>query len=183
MGKFLKWFLIIVAILAVIGYFAFQRMKEQTKKASPEETVMLKDGDLQIEVTYSRPYKKGRDIFGVLVPYKQVWRTGANEATSFTTNQDITFGAEKVPAGKYTLWSIPDRDQWTVILNEKQYMWGVRGGGSASRDPEADIASVQVPVITLSDTVEQFTIRFEENGPARMVLEWDLVQVAVPIGR
>ena len=182
MGKFLKWSLMIVAVLGLIGYFAFQRMKEQTKKASPEETAVLKMDDLQIEVTYSRPSKKGRDIFGGLVPYKQVWRTGANEATTFTSNKDITFGEEKIPAGKYTLWTIPEQQKWTVILNEKQYMWGVGSGGDPSREPEADVASVEVPVTLLNDTIEQFTIRFDQQRPAKMILEWDLVRVAVPIG-
>ncbi|MDQ3101141.1 MAG: DUF2911 domain-containing protein [Bacteroidota bacterium] len=180
MGKFLKWFLIIVAVLVVIGYFSFQRMKEDTKKASPEETVSLRAEGLEVDVTYSRPSKKGRDIFGGLVPYKQVWRTGANEATSFTTNKDLKVGDKPLPAGKYTLWTIPGQDEWTVIFNGKEYMWGVGSGGASSREPEADVASIDVPVTMLTDTIQQFTIRFDQQ-PARMIMEWDLVQVAVPI--
>lgn len=181
MGKFLKWFLVIAAIVAVIGYFAFQRMKEQTKKASPEETVSLRVDSLEVDITYSRPQKKGRDIFGGLVPYNQVWRTGANEATTFTTNMDLTIGGKALPAGKYTLWTIPGRDEWTVIFNGKEYMWGVGRDGSPSREPEADVASIDVPVKVLADTVQQFTIRFEQQRPVKMIMEWDLVQVAVPI--
>ena len=181
MGKFLKWFLIIVAILGIIGYFAFDRMRAETKKASPEETVHFDQNGLKMEVTYSKPFKKGRDIFGGLVPYDQVWRTGANEATTFKTDQDILVMDQPLPAGEYTLWTIPGQDEWTVIFNGKEYSWGVKMDGKPSRDPEADVASVDVPVIQLPDTVEQFTIRFDQ-GP-KMIMEWDLVQVEVPIGR
>ncbi len=182
MTRFLKWTFFIILILGVLGYFAFQRMKQQTKQASPEETVSLQMDSLLIEITYSRPFKKGRDIFGGLVPYRQVWRTGANEATTFTTNQDLIIGGNALPAGEYTLWTIPRMEDWAVIFNGKEYLWGVDRQGNASRDPEADVLTVDVPVTELRDTVQQFTIRFGERPP-RMIMEWDLVQVAVPIDR
>ncbi len=181
MGRFLKWFIAIVIVLGAVLYFSFQRMKKETKKASPEETVTAVIDGANISVTYSRPSKKGRDIFGALVPYRQVWRTGANEATTFSTDKAIGFGGKSVAAGTYTLWTIPDTDQWQVILNSKEYPWGVDFNGQASRQADADVANVQASVTQLTDTVEQFTIRFDKQPDPRMVLEWDLTQVSVPI--
>jgi hypothetical protein len=181
MGRFLTWSIIIIAALAVMGYFAFQRMKVETKKASPEERVEFRDDGVEIAVQYNRPTKKGRDIFGGLVPYRQVWRTGANEATTFTTNKDLQVGDQALPAGSYTLWTIPRQDSWTVIFNGRDYPWGVNFDGTPSRDPEADVASVDVPVTMLPDTISLFTIRFAEESAPRMIMEWDRVQVAVPL--
>jgi hypothetical protein len=138
---------------------------------------------LEMSVTYSRPSKRGRDIFGGLVPYDQVWRTGANEATTFTTDQDLSVGGKPLPAGTYTLWTIPRPANWTVIFNDRTYGWGVNFEGKPSREPEADVASIDVPARQLTDTVEQFTIRFDGDAPVHMILEWDLVQVEVPLER
>jgi len=177
--KILKWGLIIVAVLAVLGYFGFQYMKVQTKKASPEDTVEFKAKDLKLSVFYCRPYKKGREIFGELVPYGEVWRTGANEATTFTTNKAIKFGGEDLAAGTYSLWTIPQKSQWTVILNSKLYGWGVNFGGEASREEAYDVLKINVPTIELDQTVEQFTIDFEYN--VNLTLSWDRTKVSVPI--
>ena len=105
--KALKWIGIIIGILAITGYFGWQYMKVQTKMASPEDIVDYKQGDKKLSVFYCRPSKKGREIFGELVPYNEVWRTGANEATTFTTNTTIDFGGAVVEPGTYTLWTIP----------------------------------------------------------------------------
>ena len=79
--------------------------------------------------------KKGREIFGGLVPYNEVWRTGANEATTLTVNKDIKFGDQRLPAGTYSLWTIPQQTQWTVILNSEIPGWGVSWGAKAARNP------------------------------------------------
>lgn len=133
-------------------------------------------------VFYNRPYKKDRVIFGELVPYGEVWRTGANEATTFTTTKDIQFGGQQLPAGSYTLWTIPGQEEWTVIINSKQYSWGVNFQAQASRDPEADVLQVKVPVQRTETPVEQFTIDFmEEAGNTALVLMWDDTKVSVPL--
>ncbi len=184
MNKIVKWMLIIIAGLAVLLFIAFNVMKSQTKKASPEETITYDQGDLQIEVYYNRPSKKGRAIFGELVPYNEVWRTGANEATTFETNQAITFGGKPLAAGKYTLWTIPGTDSWQVILNDKQYGWGVKfSDGKAARDPEADVLQVEAPVESLTNPVELFTISFDQSPSQGLVIEWDQVRVKVPISK
>lgn len=183
MSKFWKRILVIVAALFVLVFAGFRYMKMQTKKHSPEETVTYYLGgadSLQVEVTYSRPYKKGRLIFGGLVPYGKVWRTGANEATTFMVSKDVHFGGKPVKAGTYTLWTLPEADTWTVYLNRKMYSWGVDFDGNAQRDPAFDVAAVQVPVVHDSIADEQFLIHVTD--PAReLVLEWDDVKVTVPI--
>ncbi len=180
MSKPLRILLIVIASILILGFIAVRVMTKQTKKHSPAETVTLIQGEAEMEVSYSRPYKKGRRIFGSLVPYGEVWRTGANEATLFTTDRDITFAGQPVEAGTYTLWTIPNEQEWKVILNNKRYGWGVTWGGVASREAEHDVATAVVPVQRPAGPVEQFTIRFNEQ-PLEMVLEWDDVMVAVPI--
>lgn len=180
MPKFLKWTLISLGLVALLAFVGFQFMTSQTKKASPEEKAVFVVNDLTVEVNYSRPYKKGRPIFGTLVPYGKVWRTGANEATTFTVNKDITFGEAPLKAGTYTLWTIPKEDEWLVILNGKMYGWGVNFDGEAQRDPMADVAKAKAPVRHPAAVTEQFTISVE-GEPSELVLRWDDVQVQVPI--
>ncbi len=177
--KIVKWILIIVGILAVIGYFGFDYMKSQTKKHSPEDKVTYTSGNFSASVEYCRPYKKGREIFGNLVPFNEVWRTGANEATKFTINKLIDFGGVKVQPGTYTLWTIPQETQWTIILSSKVYDWGVTWGAKAAREPEYDVAQVNVAVQDLEEEVEQFTIEFIYN--VNLTLSWDKTKVMVPI--
>jgi Protein of unknown function (DUF2911) len=176
----MKKVLIGLGILAVLLFVGYKYLQATTKKASPEATVEFKKDGADVSVFYCRPSKKGREIFGSLVPYGKVWRTGANEATTFTTAKDLTVNGKNLPAGKYTLWTIPEKDQWTVIFNNKQYGWGVSFGGEASREVAADVLQVQVPVEALPTSQEQFTISFDEAAPA-MVLAWDKTKVSVPL--
>ena len=180
MNKYLKWTLIIASSLLVILFIAFQVMIMRTKSHSPQETAVYEQGDLRLSVAYSRPFKKGRDIFGQLVPYGEVWRTGANEATVFATSQNLRIDGQSLPAGTYTLWTVPGERQWKVLFNEKEYPWGANSDGTSPHDPEADVAAATVPTKTLNNPVEQFTVRFVES-PLAMVLEWDDTQVQVPV--
>lgn len=180
MPRFLKRILIAIAAIVVAGLVAFQWMKARTKRHSPEETYTWYAGDLQLKVTYCRPFKKGRDIFGGLVPFGKVWRTGANEATVLDVNKDITFGGTPVKAGRYTLWTLPGPEQWEVYLNSGTYSWGVDMDGNALRDPAKDVAVANAPVTHLPEPVEQFTILVNDAG-TDLVLQWDDVLIAVPI--
>jgi len=182
MSKLRRILLLSVGALLVLGYIGTKVWKQRTKRHSPAQTVTLRQEKLELEVRYCRPYKKGRPIFGTLVPYGEVWRTGANEASVFRTNEAIVFGDVPVPAGTYTLWSIPGQHEWKVVLNSKRYGWGVKRDGSASREAEHDVALATVPVGRTEGPVEQFTIRFKED-PLRMLLEWDDTRVEVPLGR
>jgi Protein of unknown function (DUF2911) len=181
MNKFLKRTLIVLGVLAVVLFVAFQILQVQTKKASPEATVEYKNG-VNISVFYCKPSKKGREIFGgKVVPFSKVWRTGANEATTFTTDKNLTIGGKVLPAGKYTLWTIPEKDSWTIIFNKKQYDWGVSFGGVASREEAEDALQVVVPVETTENVQEQFDISVVDQPALSLILAWDKTKVVVPM--
>jgi len=156
--------------------------KNNTKSYSPEDTVEYNSGDLHLEVFYNRPYKKDREIFGGLVPYNEVWRTGANEATTFTTSKDILVDGSPLPAGTYTLWTIPMEDSWKVIFNSEMYPWGITADKLPSRVADYDVLTIEVPVRKLKNSVEQFTINFEEQREfINLNLAWDQTLIRVPI--
>ncbi|MGC1241896.1 MAG: DUF2911 domain-containing protein [Chryseosolibacter sp.] len=181
MRKFFIFSLIGIAVIAaIVAFIGFMQLKN-TKSFSPEEEVVFNQGDLAIKVFYNRPSKKGREIFGALVPYDQVWRTGANEATTFETNKDLAIEGQTLKAGKYSLWTIPRETTWTIIFNSEHGQWGLNSKGEANRNPELDVFSVDVHAVTQDQIFEQFTIAFEETGEdAEMVLMWDTTLVSVP---
>lgn len=144
----------------------------QGGKPSPHDTVSVKN----IKVTYGRPYKKNRVIFGGLEKYGNVWRTGANEATEITFAKDATFGGKPVKAGTYTLFTIPEEKEWTIILNSQLKQWGAY---KYNEIKGSDVLQVKVPVKHLENVVEQHTIRFTPKN--EMIIEWDQTQVSVPI--
>lgn len=173
MNKIVKIVLIMAAVLAV-AYFG---LKTFTKSSSPAETAKFNQNGLTIQVDYCRPYKKGREIFGKLLPYGEVWRTGANEATIFEAKQDIKVGDKTLKAGKYTLWTIPNADKWTIILNSETGQWGT------NYDEKKDVLRVDVPVGKSAEMMEQFKIDFAAAATgAEMILRWDNTEVKVPIG-
>jgi hypothetical protein len=155
-----------------------------TKSHSPENNLVFEDGDLRITVFYNRPFKKGRGIFGELVPFGKTWRTGANEATVFETNMDIYLSGTKLPRGKYSLWTVPNEQHWQIIFNTTIPPWGidVMKDGQAARDPGATEYIVDVPVVVSPKEIEQFTITMEKAADAmELVFLWDHTLVAVPI--
>lgn len=169
---------IIVVLVSVIGYLE----KKEEKSFSPEDEVVYEQGDLRVKVFYNRPYKKGREIFGALVPYDQVWRTGANEATTFETNKPLLIDGKKLNQGKYSLWTIPSEESWTVIFNSEHGQWGLNSQGKVNRDPSRDVLQVNVIPVKQERQFEQFTISFEKSGEDfEMVLVWDKTVVAVPM--
>jgi hypothetical protein len=178
--RFLKWFAIIILVLIGIGVIGFQIMKSNTKKHSPETTLKYEENGMDVEIVYSRPFKKEREIFGGLVPYGEVWRTGANEATSFKTETDLIIDGKTLPKGEYTLWSIPNATSWEVIFNKGEYGWGVDFNSVAARDPQYDVLNVEVPVQRNFKVIEQFTIEIEGTPPA-LQFSWDFTRVDVPL--
>jgi hypothetical protein len=181
MKKFLIFSLIavviIVALVAVIGLINLKK----EKSFSPEDALIFKQDDLTIKVLYNRPYKKGREIFGGLVPYDKVWRTGANESTSFETNKDLVIEGKTLKAGKYSLWTLPGPDVWKIIFNSQHGQWGINSKAEANRDPARDVLTVTVKALRQEQEFEQFTISFEKTGEdAEMVLIWDKTLVAMP---
>lgn len=170
-----------VAAIALVVWGKSTMDKNKTKSLSPEETVSFEDNDLKISIFYNRPYKKERDIFGGLVPYGKVWRTGANEATSFETNRPLKVKGKVLKAGKYSLWTIPNEHSWSIIFNAEYGQWGVNPAGEPNRDPNKDVLSVEVHAAQHQKEFEQFTIAFEKMGTdAEMILLWDKTVVTIP---
>jgi hypothetical protein len=181
MKKFIIVAGVAVALLIILGFVAKFFVKQHNKSFSPEDEVTYTSGDLTIRVFYNRPFKKGREIFGGLVPYGKVWRTGANEATTFETNRDLLIEGRTLKKGKYTLWTIPGEETWNIIFNSEYGQWGIGSDGEANRNPEKDVLAIDVLAVQQERVFEQFTISFEKVGEdAEMVLIWDKTVVALP---
>ena len=138
---------------------------------TPHEVIKGKN----ITISYGRPYKKGRDIFGGLESYGKVWRAGADEATEITFDKDGMFGGKKIAAGTYTLFATPNKTEWTIILNSELKQWGAFG---YSKIKDKDVVHATVPVKQLDNVVEQFTITIKDDG---LQMEWDKTSVFVPM--
>ncbi len=182
MKKFLKWFGIVIVALVILGAAAFQVMKHNTKKNSPERVTRYQENGYDIEIVYSAPFKKNRTVFGELVPYGEVWRTGANEATTFTTGTDLIIDGQTLPKGKYTLWTIPNERTWDVIFNSGSYGWGIGMGGQSPRKPELDVVKLTAPVQRNFKVMEQFFIDVD-GDPLLMKIGWDFTRVDVPLSK
>lgn len=160
----MKKILVLIAAIAI-----FQAEGFAQDKKSPHDTVTFSNG----QVTYGRPYKKGRDIFGGLEPFGKVWRLGADQATTITFNADQKFGNKLIPKGTYTMFAIPGETEWTIILNSQLGQWGAF---SYDKHKDKDIASIKASVMKLDEVVEQLTIRFDGKS---MIIEWDKTRVYV----
>lgn len=181
MKRFLLFVGIALAVIVGLWWSVTEYQLRKTKSNSPEEHVSFKDGDLEIRVFYNRPYKKDRDIFGKLVPFGKVWRTGANEATTFETSKDLVFEGKTLKKGKYSLWTIPGQESWRIIFNSQYGQWGINSEGEANRDPDSDVLTVDVRAVIQDTEFEQFTIAFNKVGEeAEMVLFWDQTLVVAP---
>lgn len=147
-------------------------------KPSPLSLIRMKYKDAYVKITYSQPHKRGREIFGKLIPYGTVWRTGANEATEITTTKDILVQDKVLKAGTYSIFTIPEKDKWTVIINSDVGLWG-----SYNYNQKLDVMRVEAPVERLKNIVyEPFTIQFDQkNELAELVMLWDDSKVVVPI--
>jgi hypothetical protein len=148
-------------------------------RVSPDAKVMQTIGTTDFTVTYSRPGVKHRVIWGELVPYDKPWRTGANEATTFTTTDPIQFGGRKLAAGTYSLFTIPGKSEWAVVLNSGKDLWGTTG-----YDSTKDVLRVTMRPASI-DTLQEEWMRFSfENlspNSADLVLRWEKLRLAVPI--
>ena len=130
-----------------------------------------------IAVSYSSPRAKGRKIFGGLVPYDQVWRTGANEATSFVTTSSLTAEGKDVPAGSYTIFTVPAKDKWMLIISKHTGEWGI-----PYKYESEELARVPMSASSTSSPVENFTIAFDQSGNAcTMNLSWDNTQASIKL--
>ena len=132
---------------------------------------------LAIRVIYSRPQKNGREVFGGLVEYGQIWRCGANEATEIEFYKDVTINKVKVKKGRYTLYAIPQPESWTLIINKETDTWG-----AFKYDQKKDILRTEVKITTASEVVDAFTIYFDpRTDGATMNIQWDNQKASLPI--
>lgn len=155
---------------------ATEKARGRVGPMSPPDTVRSSIGVAKIEVAYSRPSKRGRVIFGGdPVPWNKVWRTGANAATQFTTSSDLMFGSTLVPAGKYTLWTLPTPTGTKLIINSQTGQWGT------DYDMTKDFARVDLASKTMAQPVEQFTIAVVPQGTGGILrLSWDTSEYSIP---
>ncbi|HEX6575372.1 MAG TPA: DUF2911 domain-containing protein [Gemmatimonadaceae bacterium] len=158
------------------GWGAFEAARGPVGAMSPADTVRATVGAANLEVVYSRPSKRGRTIFGNVVPLDSVWRTGANAATMLTTSSDLIIGNTPVPAGKYTLWTIPSRTGAKLIINSQTGQWGTE------YDASKDFARIDIAQNVLTKPVEEFTFAIVPQGAGGILkYSWDDREFSVPI--
>jgi Protein of unknown function (DUF2911) len=166
----------VILAFAVSGVILLAQ-QDKSKRPSPPEKAECKLSGNSVAVEYSSPRAKGRKIFGGLVPYGKVWRAGANEATTFVTDTDITVGGTNVPAGKYTIFTIPNEDKWSLVVSKKTGEWGTAYPG-----PDNDLARIDMKASKLPSPVENFTIAFEQRGSGcTMHMDWETTRASVEI--
>lgn len=163
-----------IAALSLIASEAQLR----TPAPSPSQTIKQDFGLSSVELSYSRPAMKGRKIFGDLVPFGKVWRTGANNATIITFGEEVTIGGTKVPAGKYGLLTIPDKKSWTIIISKQT---DVTSPSAYKQDQ--DVVRVEAKTMDMNSAMETFTMQFADVKPTSCELHimWDKTAVALPI--
>ena len=159
-------------ILPLARAFADRPMGELSGRGE----VSINVAGAQIDVDYGVPLKRGREIFGALVPWERVWRTGANRATHFSTTRALRFGDDVLPAGTYTLFTIPRPDRWTLLVNTNVDING------QAYDADADLLHIDLAVRQLDQVVEPFTIEVEPDGPSGglLRLKWDRTEAWAP---
>ncbi|WP_037319391.1 DUF2911 domain-containing protein [Salegentibacter sp. Hel_I_6] len=182
---------ILLTTLCLIGFLGFQDvLAQETEKtngpnfpkldASPLDMIVHRDqsDEVVMRVIYSRPQTRDREIFGKLVPYGEVWRTGANEATEITLYKDMKIGNEVVKAGTYTIFTIPDEKEWTIILNKSIHTWG-----AYEYTDKEDYVRITVPVRNSSSKIENFSMSIEQEedqAGANLLMGWADKYVKVP---
>lgn len=157
------------AIVLMLLLFGVGSVVAQEQRASPPATASAKVNGADIAINYSQPSAKGRTIMGGLVPYGQVWRTGANEATTFETSKDVKIQGQSLKAGKYALFTIPGEKKWKVIFNSNPKQWG-----AYKYDSSLDVLTVEVDA-KAADQTETFTIEASNNGAITM--KWEKTSV------
>jgi hypothetical protein len=148
----------------------------QEPRKSPHETVKATIDGANISIEYGRPYMKGRKVEGGLIPYDDVWRTGADEATTLTSDKALVIGGTTVPAGKHTLYTAATAGDWKLVINNQTGQWGT------VYDQKQDLARVALQKTAISPAVEQFTILIEPAGGGGVIkLRWNVTEASVPL--
>ncbi len=165
-------------LLFIVVLVSFVAVAQQNPPLSPRKSAehAFADGK-KVTVDHGSPSIRGRKIRGGLVPYGMVWRTGANAATGFITETDLTVSGTKVPAGKYTIYTLPNENNWQLIISKQTGQWGTE-----YNEPQ-DLARIPMKVESLNSPIEQMTFSFEKTGAdsANLVLEWEKTKLSVPL--
>lgn len=166
-----------LVVVAVVITSALLLAQQKPVLSPPGEASVKFDDGKSVTIKYSRPSMRGRKIFGELVPYGKVWRTGANSATSLTTDTALDIGGTNVPAGNYTLYSVPGEKSWQLIVNKETGQWGTK------YDEGQDLARIPMKVSQLPSGLEIFTISLDKTGgkSATLKVEWELTSASVNI--
>jgi len=173
--KFARALLPVVAAVLIASVPLIAQQKPQL--SPPGEASVKFDNGKSVTIKYSRPSMRGRKIYGELVPYGKVWRTGANSATSLATDTALDIGGTTVPAGNYTLYTLPGEKSWQLIVNKQTGQWGT------NYDQAQDLARIPMKVSQLPSGLETFTISLDKTGgnSATLKLDWELTSASVNI--
>ena len=169
-----KQIAILSSMILILGALAMAQDEKQPLSPPASAECKLPDGKT-IKTDYSSPRLRGRKMIGGNNPYGQVWRFGANEATTFVTTANLSVGGKDVPAGSYTLFAIPNADKWTLIVNKKTGEWGIPYKYEAD-----ELARVDMTVSRLPSKMENFTISYEPSGDScTLNADWDMTRASV----
>ena len=169
-----------VLLCAAVWTISVVAHQDKSSRPSPPAKAECKLADGKtITVDYSSPRAKGRKIYGELVPYGKVWRAGANEATTFVTDADLTVGGTSVPASSYTIFVVPEADKWTLVISKKTGEWGTAYPG-----PGEDLARISMKASKLPAAVENFLIAFDSTGAGcTLHMDWETTRASVEIAK
>ena len=162
---------IVPLILMLLTFISFGTIAQKSKPLSPKETVAGTIDGVNIEIVYSRPSARGRKMLGDHEKFGEVWRTGANEATTISFNKGVVIEGKALAAGKYSLWTIPNEEEWTIIFNKKVPDWGTE----YDKISDNDVLKVNVKPGKTSSFVETFTISLDKQN---VNLQWENTAVA-----
>jgi hypothetical protein len=176
----MQWKQLAVGVLFVLiaeVAMAQQQPQDKSTRPSPPGTAEVTLKNKKVTIDDGRPSLKGRKVGQELAPYGQVWRTGANEATALTTEIDLNIGGVKVPAGKYTLYTLPSEGTWKLIINKQTGQWGTK------YDESQDLGRMDMKKSALPRSVEQFTIAFDKKSESvsDLNLDWENTRVSVEV--
>ena len=168
----------LITLLVLCAFIGDSFGQIELPAPSPTATFLQKVGLTEVSINYSRPSKKGRTIFGDLVPYGKLWRTGANNATKFTFSDDVKIGGKDLPAGTYALFTIPGEDEWTIIFNNN-----FNQGGTGNYKESEDALRVNIKSIKIPATIETLLINVEDLKPTSAIIEilWESTVVQIPL--
>lgn len=169
-----------LSLVLLLSFCTSERpeMPNPELRKSPIAVTSIQHADTYVKIVYGQPYKNNRTIFGDLVPYGEVWRTGANEATELTTTRPIRINGKLLEEGTYALFTIPEEESWTIIFNKELGQWG-----AFEYSQDRDVMRVEVPSRETAQTMEIFTIQFDEivDDSTNIIMAWDQTEVRIPL--